>query len=79
MQGLSILSFELDALIPGIHSSYGYIMGLDFSAYGEAVVMFVQNVVLVMIIYWYGNMARTRSAAIFTLLATGGAMVAAGE
>lgn len=76
---MSIFSFELDAFIPGIHASYGYIMGLDFSAYGEAVVIFVQNVVLVTIIHWYGNLAKIRSATIFTLFATGGAMVASGD
>ncbi|GMH37008.1 hypothetical protein BSKO_04881 [Bryopsis sp. KO-2023] len=75
VEGLSILSFELEMFITAIHTSYGYILELDFSAYGEAVVMFFQCFVLVACIYWYGQLSKARSAMMYTLLAIGGGLV----
>lgn len=78
IKGLSILSFELDLFIPAIHSSYGYIMGLDISAYGEAVMSFLQGVILVHAIYRYGKVPMRRQSMIFALLCLGGALVYSG-
>lgn len=79
VEGLSIISFELEMFITAIHTSYGYILGLDFSAYGEAVVMFIQCVFLVACIYWYGQLSKGRSALMYTLLAAGGGLVYLGH
>lgn len=73
--GLSILAFELETYIPGVHSAYGYIMELDFSAYGEAVVSFIQAAILMATIYWYGDVSKGRQGLLYGLLIFGGALV----
>lgn len=50
-QGLSLLSFELEQLALSTHASYGFILGLPFSAYGEAIVLILQNTFLLAQIY----------------------------
>lgn len=78
VKGLSIMSFELDMFIPAIHASYGYIMGLDISAYGEAVMSILQGFILLNAIYRYGKVSMTRRSMIFALLCLGGALVYTG-
>ena len=53
--GLSILSFELEQLALTVHATYGFILGLPFSAYGEAVVLILQNTLLLSQIYSFAK------------------------
>lgn len=61
--GLSALSFELESWGLLVHTAYGYLKGLPFSAYGEAGVMFAQNVLLLALIYKYARMPVSRALA----------------
>ena len=53
--GLSMLSFELEQLALTVHATYGSILGLPFSAYGEAVVLILQNTLLLSQIYVFAK------------------------
>ena len=53
--GLSMLSFELEQLALCVHATYGFILGLPFSAYGEAVVLILQNVFLLSQVYSFAK------------------------
>jgi mannose-P-dolichol utilization defect protein 1 len=53
--GLSMLSFELEQLALTVHATYGFILGLPFSAYGEAVVLILQNTLLLSQIYSFAK------------------------
>ena len=53
--GLSMLSFELEQLALTVHATYGSILGLPFSAYGEAVVLILQNTLLLSQIYIFAK------------------------
>lgn len=59
-QGLAFLSFEMEALCLLIHTSYGYLRGLPFNAYGEAVALLLQTLILLVLIYRYGKASTTR-------------------
>lgn len=62
-EGLSALSFELESWGLLVHATYGYLKGLPFSAYGEAVMMLAQNVLLLALIYKYARMPVSRALA----------------
>ncbi len=47
-----------------MHATYGYLRGLAFSAYGEAVMMLAQNVLLLALIYKYARMPASRALAV---------------
>eukprot|EP00775_Hariotina_reticulata_P013397 gene13397-13525_t len=65
--GLSAVSFELESWGLLVHTAYGYLRGLPFSTYGEAATMFVQNVVLLALIYSYNRMPASRRLAATTM------------
>ena len=50
-----MLSFELEQLALSVHATYGFILGLPFSAYGEAVVLILQNMLLLSQIYSFAK------------------------
>lgn len=62
-EGLSALSFELESWGLLVHATYGYLKDLPFSAYGEAVMMLAQNVLLLALIYKYARMPVSRALA----------------
>jgi mannose-P-dolichol utilization defect protein 1 len=51
VSGLSLLSFELEQLAYTVHTSYGYVLALPFSAFGEAAVLVLQNTIILAQIY----------------------------
>jgi hypothetical protein len=56
--GLSALSFELESWVLLVHCVYGGASGLPFSAYGEAVLLLVQTLLIVGLIYRWGEEAE---------------------
>lgn len=62
-EGLSALSFELESWGLLVHATYGYLRGLPFSAYGEAVMMLAQNMLLLALVYKYARMPASRALA----------------
>lgn len=76
--GLSALSFELESWGLLVHTAYGFIRGLPFSAYGEAGILFAQNVVLLALIYRYAHMPLSRALAALTLAVSAVVAVATG-
>ena len=52
-EGLSPISFELEEVGLSIHTAYGFLMGLPFNTFGEAVIILVQNTYLLAQIYKY--------------------------
>ena len=65
--GLSMLSFELEQLALSVHATYGFILGLPFSAYGEAVVLILQNTLLLSQIYSYAKAPLWRPMLVLSL------------
>lgn len=62
--GLSALSFELENIGYTIHASYGFLLGLPFSAYGEAGIMLLQNTLLLGLVYRYAKVSATRALSV---------------
>eukprot|EP00892_Ulva_mutabilis_P010252 jgi/Ulvmu1/759/UM010_0133.1 len=59
-EGLPLLSSELENYVYLIHISYGMIMGLPVTAFGEAAVTWAQNIVLLMLLYRFKNASMLR-------------------
>lgn len=59
-EGLPLLSSELENYVYLIHVSYGIILGLPVTAFGEAAVTWVQNFVLLMMLYRFKNASAVR-------------------
>ena len=78
-EGLTFSSFELENLGFSIHTAYGYIMGLPFSAHGEAVLMLAQNSFLLACIYYYAKASILRALVIMLLTAGGGFWALSGD
>ena len=57
-----------------IHAGYGFVLGLPFSAYGEAGIMLLQNTLLLGLVYRY---ARVSASRMLSLAVANIAMVAA--
>lgn len=72
--GLSAVSFELESWAMLVHTAYGYLKGLPFSTYGEATMLFAQNVLLLALIYKYARMPLLRQLGAITV--AGGAVAA---
>jgi drug/metabolite transporter (DMT)-like permease len=62
-----------------VHTAYGYLKGLAFSTYGEASILFAQNVLLLALIYKYNRMPLSRRLAAVILLGGAIAAVLSGE
>ncbi|KAL3159542.1 hypothetical protein ABBQ38_009958 [Trebouxia sp. C0009 RCD-2024] len=77
--GLNLASFELENIGYSIHTAYGFILGLPFSAYGEAVIILLQNTLLLSIIYHYARAPLWRGVLMIILTAYGGYFVLSGS
>jgi len=76
--GLNFSSFELENIGFSIHTAYGFIMGLPFSAYGEALLLLAQNSFLLACIYHYARASIFRALGMLLLTAAGGSWVLSG-
>ena len=77
-EGLNFSSFELENIAFSIHTAYGIVLGLPFSAFGEAVIILLQNTFLLACIYYYARAPIWRAILMIILTAVGGAWVASG-
>lgn len=77
--GLNLASFELENIGYSIHTAYGFVLGLPFSAFGEAVIILLQNTVLLSIIYYYARAPLWRGFLMIVLTACGGYFVLSGN
>lgn len=69
-EGLPIVSSELENYVYLIHVSYGIINGLPVMAYGEAAASWVQNLILLFLLYRYQKHTSVRAgSAILVVLA----------
>eukprot|EP00887_Chlorella_sp_A99_P006403 scaffold3.g6403.t1 len=76
--GLNPLSFELESVGLAIGMLYGFLNALPFSAFGEVVALFLQNCVLLLIVYAFQRRSPGRPAALLALLAGLGCAGASG-
>ena len=77
--GLAPISFELEQLGLCIHTAYGFLLELPFTAYGEAAIICVQNTYLLAQIYWYSKAPVWRCTATSVAFGTALAGVIFGE
>ncbi|KAI3435809.1 hypothetical protein D9Q98_001867 [Chlorella vulgaris] len=77
--GLSPLSCELETLGLVIAVTYGFLMGLPFSAFGETVALLVQNNLLLVLIYFYQRRSLARSMTLLALLVGSGFFALSGN
>jgi uncharacterized protein with PQ loop repeat len=77
--GLNKASFELENIGFSIHTAYGFVLGLPFSAFGEAVIILLQNTFLLAIIYYYAKAPLWRGFLMILLTACGGWFVLSGD
>ena len=77
-EGLNFSSFELENIAFSIHTAYGFVLGLPFSAFGEAVIILLQNTFLLACIYYYARAPMWRAILMILLTACGGAWVVSG-
>ena len=77
--GLNMASFELENIGFSIHTAYGIVLGLPFSAFGEAVIILLQNTFLLAIIYYYAKAPLWRGFLMILLTACGGWFVLSGD
>lgn len=77
--GLSAVSFELESWGLLVHTAYGYSKGLPFSTYGEASILFAQNILLLACIYKYGRFPASRWLAALVVAISAVTAVLSGE
>ena len=77
--GLNMASFELENIGYSIHTAYGFVLGLPFSAFGEAVIILLQNTFLLAIIYYYAKAPLWRGFLMILLTGCGGWFVLSGN
>ena len=77
--GLNMASFELENIGFSIHTAYGIVLGLPFSAFGEAVIILLQNTFLLAIIYYYAKAPLWRGFLMILLTSCGGWFVLSGD
>ncbi|PRW59800.1 mannose-P-dolichol utilization defect 1-like protein 2 [Chlorella sorokiniana] len=77
--GLSPLSFELETLGLVIAVTYGFLMGLPFSAFGETVALLIQNNILLLLIYHYQRRRLGRTLLLVAVLAAAGWVAMSGQ
>lgn len=63
------MSSELENYVYLIHVSYGIVMGLPITAFGEAAVAWIQNFVLLMLLYRFKNTSILRPMVAITVVA----------
>lgn len=64
--GLSALSFELETYTMVIHTAYGYLNGMAFSSYGEALILALQNFIILALIYKFTKAGWSRAGSTFS-------------
>jgi PQ loop repeat len=69
VEGLSTLSLELELYCGLIHVCYGMFHKLAITAYGEAGVIWLQNIVLLVILYYIRRVSPARPALVVTVVA----------
>lgn len=67
-EGLAPASFELESWGLLVHAAYGTVNRLPFSSYGEAAILFCQNLLLLGLIYKYARLPAARVAGVLGLL-----------
>lgn len=67
-RGLSASSFELETAGLLIATSYGFLLHLPISAFGESVALLVQNSVIVLLIHQYKDVSPARKLGFLALL-----------
>jgi mannose-P-dolichol utilization defect 1 len=77
-EGLSATSFELENIGFSITASYGFLLGLPFTAYGEAAVILFQNTLLLALIYVFSKAPTWRVLVMTALNVSGGLAVTSG-
>lgn len=70
-EGLSSISFELEQLGLSVHTAFGFLMNLPFNTFGEALIILVQNTILLTLLYKYKPVSNTRPAIGVALTAIG--------
>ena len=78
-KGLNTLSFELEQLALTVFAIYGFVLGLPFSAYGEGIVMMLQNTVILAQVYVLSKAPAWRPLLVLSLFGAAMACVATGE
>jgi uncharacterized protein with PQ loop repeat len=68
VEGLSVLSIELELYVGLIHVCYGVFNKLAITAYGEAALMWIQNLVLLAIVYLLRRVSPARPALVLTVI-----------
>ncbi|EFN54382.1 hypothetical protein CHLNCDRAFT_135683 [Chlorella variabilis] len=76
--GLSPLAFELETLGLVIAVTYGFLMGLPISAFGETVALLFQNCGLLVLIYFYQRRSLARTITLLSVLAGSGFVALSG-
>jgi hypothetical protein len=64
-----VISFELEILGFLVAGAYGYVLQLPFSAYGEALILLLQSLVLVGYVYHYAKVPMARRMATSAMFA----------
>jgi mannose-P-dolichol utilization defect protein 1 len=78
-KGLNTLSFELEQLALTVFAIYGFVLGLPFSAYGEGIVMMLQNTVILAQVYVLSRAPAWRPLLVLSLFGAAMACVATGQ
>lgn len=76
--GLNPFSFELETIGLVIATTYGFLMRLPFSAFGEVVALLIQNNILLLMIYSYQRRSMVRTFTFAVLLISWAAAVLSG-
>ena len=66
--GLAPLSFELESYSLFIHTSYCFLVGMPFNAYGEAVLLAGQCCFILALVYYYSKVPLWRTSCAAALL-----------
>jgi membrane-bound metal-dependent hydrolase YbcI (DUF457 family) len=68
VEGLSTISLELELYVGLIHVCYGVFFKLPITAYGEAGVIFIQNLWLILLLYIFRRESLARPACLVAVL-----------
>jgi len=68
--GLSTLSIELETLACAVQSMFAMNIHLPFSAYGEAVVLLIQNILIALCAYYFSGLRARGLTAVVIVVAT---------
>lgn len=65
--GLSTLMFEIETYCLLVGAGYGYTYRLPFTAYGETLILAVQNLALLALLYMYSKAPPGRQLAVLSV------------